>query len=210
MRVLLAEDSPHQRAVLEVLLGSWGYDPVPAVDGDEAWALLQQPDAPSLLVLDAVMPGIDGPELCRRLAAHRSSRPLHVLLLTSLTGPEDIERGLEAGADDYVKKPFDERELRARLNVGRRAVLLQRELEARVRQLEEAVARIRQLEGILPICSYCRKIREEEGPRQWQALETFFARRSKTKFSHDVCPDCYTQHVEPELRAFEREAEGGS
>lgn len=202
MNVLLAEDSPHQRAALEVLLEAWDYTVVSAADGQEAWALLQTADAPSLLLLDSVMPGLDGPELCRRLAPARAQRPLHVILLTSLAGAEDIERGLEAGADDYVKKPFDERELRARLSVGRRAVLLQRELEARMRQLEEAASRIRQLEGILPICSYCRRIREEEQKR-WQSIEAFVSRRSKAQFSHDVCPDCYRRHVEPELRALE-------
>lgn len=201
MRVLVAEDSPHQRAALEVLLETWGYDVVPAADGNEAWELLQEKDAPSLVLLDAVMPGADGPELCRRLAGQRALRPLHVILLTSLGDAEDIERGLEAGADDYVKKPFDERELRARLSAGRRSVLMQRELDARVRQLEEALSRIRQLEGILPVCSYCRKIREDE--QRWQSLETYVARRSKAKFSHDICPDCYVQHVEPELRALE-------
>lgn len=207
MNVLLAEDSPHQRAVLEVLLESWGYGVVAVADGEEAWAALQKPDAPSLLLLDSVMPGIDGPELCRRLALHRALRPLHVILLTSLAEAEDIERGLEAGADDYVKKPYEERELRARLSAGRRSVLLQRELEARVRQLEEAATRIRQLEGILPICSYCRKIREEEQQR-WQPIETYVSRRSKARFSHGICPDCYEQHVEPELRALKEGTAG--
>ena len=207
MKVLLAEDSSHQRAALEILLEDWGYEVVPVGDGDQAWAVLRQPDAPSLLLLDSVMPGLDGPDLCRRLADHRALRPLHVILLTTLSAPEDIERGLEAGADDYVKKPFDERELRARMSVGRRAVLLQQELDTRVRQLEDAATRIRQLEGILPICSYCRKIREE-GPQRWQPLETFISRRSKAKFSHDVCPDCFSRHVEPELKALEGGLEG--
>ncbi|HYE98447.1 MAG TPA: response regulator [Planctomycetota bacterium] len=207
MNVLLAEDSPHQRAVLEVLLESWGYGVVAVADGEEAWAALQEPNAPSLLLLDSVMPGIDGPELCRRLAPHRALRPLHVILLTSLAAAQDIEQGLEAGADDYVKKPFEERELRARLSAGRRSVLLQRELEARVRQLEEAASRIRQLEGILPICSYCRKIREDDQQR-WQPIETYVSRRSKARFSHGICPDCYEQHVEPELRALKEETPG--
>jgi phosphoserine phosphatase RsbU/P len=198
LKVLLAEDSREQREYLEILLGDWGY-PVAAVqDGEEAWRLLQSPDAPALLLLDSDMPGLTGPQICRRLRDTRSNKARHIILLTARATPEDVETGLDAGADDFVAKPFNEMELRARLRAGERHVLLQEELGRRVIEVEAALTRIRQLEGILPLCSYCKRIRE--GERAWQPLESFISRRSKAKFSHDICPDCWTYVVEPELK----------
>jgi CheY-like chemotaxis protein len=198
MKLLLAEDSGDQREFLEVLLGEWGFPVVSVKDGDEAWRLLQDADAPPLLLLDSVMPGLSGPQICRRLRETRSRRARHIILLTARATPEDVESGLDAGADDFIAKPFNETELRARLRAGERHVRLQQELGRRITEVESALERIRQLEGILPLCSYCRRIRENE--RAWQPLESFIARRSKTTFSHDICPDCWTYVVEPDLR----------
>jgi DNA-binding response OmpR family regulator len=195
--VLLAEDSPEQRDFLEILLIGWGFPVVLAKDGDEAWELLQKPDAPPLIILDSVMPGQSGPQICRRLRDSRAKRARHVILLTARAAPEDVESGLDAGADDFVAKPFNEMELRARLRAGERHVRLQEELGKRVVEVEKAIERIRQLEGILPLCSYCRRIRD--GETAWQPLECFIQRRSKTQFSHDICPDCWTYVVEPGL-----------
>jgi len=197
--VLLAEDSPEQRDFLEILLISWGFPVITARDGDEAWSLLQAPDAPSLVILDSVMPGLSGPQICRKLRDTRAKRARHVLLLTARAAPEDVETGLDAGADDFVAKPFNELELRARLRAGERHVRLQVELGKRVVEVEKALERIRQLEGILPLCSYCRRIRD--GETAWQPLECFIQHRSKTQFSHDICPDCWTYVVEPGLKS---------
>jgi CheY-like chemotaxis protein len=200
VNILVAEDSPHQRELVVFLLEQWGFDVVQAADGDRAWELLSRPDSPALALLDSVMPGLGGPELCRRLRDEVPARPRHLILLTSRTSPEDVEQGLEAGADDYVAKPFREGELRARLKAGRRSLDLKLRLADRVGELEGALLRIRQLEGILPVCSYCRRIHDADG--DWQSLETFLAARSRARFTHDICPTCYTDVVEPELRAF--------
>lgn len=201
VKVLLAEDSFDQREFLETLLTSWGFPVVTAKDGDEAWSLLQAPDAPALLLLDSIMPGASGPQICRRLRDTRAKRARHIILLTACAAPEDVENGLDAGADDFVAKPFNETELRARLRAGERHVRLQEELGRRVVEVEKAIERVKQLEGILPLCSYCKRIRE--GERAWQPLESFISRRSKTKFSHDICPDCWTYVIEPELKETE-------
>jgi CheY-like chemotaxis protein len=169
-------------------------------DGTRAWSALQEPDAPCLVLLDSVMPGESGPELCRRLRAEGPERPRHVVLLTSRSAPADLEQGLEAGADDYICKPFRESELRARLRAGQRAVGLQMRMADHAAELQAALDRIRQLEGVLPICSYCRKIRD--GESDWQSLERFLSSRSRAQFSHDICPSCYESVVEPELEAF--------
>src|SRR5437868_12426918 len=105
MRVLIAEDHLDSRRLLEAMFGKWGYEVASTADGDEAWAALEKPDAPSLLILDVMMPGIDGIEICRRLRKERGSLPLYIILLTAKAAQEQIVEGLEAGADDYITKP---------------------------------------------------------------------------------------------------------
>jgi diguanylate cyclase (GGDEF)-like protein len=130
MRVLVAEDDPVCRRVLEATLGSWGYEPVVTGDGAAAWQLLQAEDPPRMAILDWVMPGLDGNEICRMVRGRPGERYIYLLLLTAKTHKADLLRGLEAGADDYLIKPFDPPELRARLATGRRIVSLQSELIA--------------------------------------------------------------------------------
>src|SRR5439155_1751234 len=123
-------------------------------DGAAAWDALQREDAPNLAILDWMMPGLDGLEICRRARGRTNARPLYIILLTARAQRQDTIDGLGAGADDFVTKPFDPAELRARVSVGVRVVELQRELAARIADLEAALARVDQLHGILPICSY--------------------------------------------------------
>src|SRR5215467_3779776 len=141
--VLIAEDDPGSRRLLEAALRRWGHEVVATGDGDEAWTALQQPGAPSVAILDWMMPGVDGVEICRRLAAVGSSTPPYVILLTANARTADIVEGLEAGADDYVAKPFNHEELRARLIVAMRVVELRRKLAERVEALEAAIARVK-------------------------------------------------------------------
>ena len=131
MKILIAEDDMTSRAMLQAVLAKWGYDVTAASDGEQAWAALQEPTPPGLAVLDWEMPGLDGDELCRRLRAQERKEPLYLILLTSRGAPEDIVRGLEAGADDYIAKPYDNAELKARVDVGRRMLMLQNEMRER-------------------------------------------------------------------------------
>lgn len=203
MKVLLADDDLVSRCMLEATLASWGYHPVTAADGLEAWNLLQSPTAPPLAVLDWMMPGLDGIEVCRRLRATAAPQPTYVILLTARDAKADVVRGLEAGANDYVTKPFDRDELQARLKVGRTVVELQRSLAARVRELEEALTQVKQLRGLLPICCYCKKIRDDQN--YWQRVETYFTQHADVAFSHGICPDCMSRVVEPQLQALRRD-----
>ncbi len=132
MKVLIAEDDMVSRRLLEAMLARWGYDVVITRDGTEAWQVLQGPDAPPLAILDWMMPGIDGVEVCR-LVRQRVQEPyIYLLLLTTKGHRENIIEGLDAGADDYLTKPFDPHELQVRLRTGKRIVTLQAELiEAR-------------------------------------------------------------------------------
>ena len=127
-RVLIADDDAMFRRILQTWLESWGYRVVIAEDGEQAWSILQQEHAPELLILDWVMPGIDGTELCRRIREQQRSPYQYILLATGKDDKQDVVRGLEAGADDYLTKPFDRNELRARLRVGRRILTLQKDM----------------------------------------------------------------------------------
>ncbi len=139
LKVLAAEDNPVIQTVLQTMLTWWGYQPVIARDGLEAWRILQSENAPRLALLDWMMPGIDGVELCRRLRASAREPYTYILLLTARTDSRDLVEGMEAGADDYLTKPFNAHELRARLRAGSRIIQLQEQLlQAREALREQA------------------------------------------------------------------------
>ncbi len=127
-RVLIAEDDPVSRRVLGAFITKWGYDLVIASDGLEALRILQGPEAPQLAVLDWMMPGLEGPQVCQRIREHSDWPYVYVLLLTARAEKTDLLEGLEFGADDYLTKPFDSQELRGRLRVGERILDLQESL----------------------------------------------------------------------------------
>ena len=139
MRILVVEDDATARAILVNVLKKYGHDVMEAVDSDEAWKIMEQPGAPLLAILDWMMPGMEGPELCRRIREMRSDSPPYLILLTAKDSRDDIVHGLDAGADDYIAKPFDPSELRARVDVGQRMTEIQSKLvEAREAVVYEA------------------------------------------------------------------------
>ncbi len=138
MRVLIAEDDLTSRLMLQAALRKWGYDVCAVADGDAAWAAMQGQDAPQLLLLDWVMPGRDGLTLCRDLRQQARPLPLYIIMLTARGARGDIIQGLESGADDYIAKPYDSDELRARTQVGQRIL-----------ELQAAAAEEQRLHGVL-------------------------------------------------------------
>lgn len=128
MKILIAEDDAITLKMLERKLSSWGYEVVSFTDGNAAWEKLQQDDALNLLLLDWMMPGMDGIEICRKLKQQPKDTPTYIILLTARNQADDIVAGLDAGADDYIAKPFGNNELRSRVNVGRRIIALQNAL----------------------------------------------------------------------------------
>jgi phosphoserine phosphatase RsbU/P len=197
VRILVADDESVSRRILQSMLEDWGYSVKACTDGAVAWELLQCADPPPLVILDWVMPRMSGLEVCRKLRAVSKPCPTYVVLVTSKDQNADIVTGLDAGADDYIAKPFNREELRARVQVGERVVELQRRLAERVRELEAALADVKHLSGLLPICAYCKKIRNDQN--YWQQVEIYVSEHSEAQFSHGICPDCYETVVKTEL-----------
>jgi len=191
MRILVAEDDAVTRKLLESTLGRLGLDVITAADGNAAWNALETlkgKDAPELAVLDWMMPGLEGIQILRRLRTTPGFELLYVILLTSRTDKEDVAYGLAAGANDYIAKPFDPSELEARIRVGERMVKLQRSLAARVAELEVALAHVQRLQGLLPICSYCKKVRNETN--YWEQVDSYLTSHSDVQLTHGICPTC--------------------
>ena len=176
MKTLVAEDDGELREMLALLLRLEGYDVAEAASGLDAWEQFEKGRF-SLVLSDWLMPQLDGLELSRRIRATERPYYPYVILLTALTGKDHFLQAMSAGADDFISKPFDADELRAKLHAAERIVTLQ--------------DRVKRLEGILPTCMYCKKIRDEK--QIWVTIEEYITERSNAEFSHGVCPDCFTK-----------------
>src|SRR5215210_6215786 len=187
-RVLVAEDHYVSRHLLERNLMNWGFSVVTAEDGEAALGILEGNDSPPLAIIDWMMPKMDGLEVCARVR-QRIGRPyVYLILLTARSQKEEIAAGLEAGADDYVIKPFDPDELRARLTVGQRVVGLERTLARKVQDLETALSDVKRLKSLLPICMYCKSVRDDKD--YWHQIEEYIYSETGADFSHGICPNC--------------------
>ncbi len=200
MRILIAEDDPVSRHILTINLTNWGHEVVTAVNGLEAWRTSQEKNAPRLAILDWMMPEMEGPEVCRRMRELPATIPPYIILLTARQGAKEVIEGMQAGADDYLSKPYHCDELRVRLQVGVRMIELQTKLADRIDKLEEALEQVKRLQGIIPICGYCKKIRDDQD--YWQNVESYVATHSEAEFSHSVCPSCFAKIVQPQLDSY--------
>ncbi len=195
-RILVADDDETSLRMVTFLLEKFGYEVLTATNGNEALAEMRGPDAPPIAILDWVMPELNGVDVIRLIRGQTGFRP-YLLLLTVKDETQDKVEGLEAGADDYLIKPIDPAELRARVNVGERILDMQRRMDHQVHDLKNALDEIKALKGILPICSYCKKIRDDEG--YWEQVEVYMRDRVGVDFSHSICPECMDKYF-PELR----------
>jgi len=173
MNILIADDDAFSRLILQATLQHLGHTVVAAQDGLHAWEIFQQSYFP-VLISDWLMPHLDGLELCRTIRDCNQTTYTYIILLTALDGKANYLEAMDAGADDFITKPFDAEQLAARLHVAERILGLRQH--------------IKRLEGLLPICAYCKKIREQD---QWQQLESYISAHSDANFSHGICPDCY-------------------
>ena len=177
MHILIADDDRTTTVMLGRTLESWGFRVSIVHDGVAAWARMTEVEPPALVIADWMMPGLDGLEICRRIRAASVASYAYVILLTARTSRQDLVEGLEAGADDYLTKPFDPDELRARIHVGQRTLAL--------------IGSIKQLTGLLPICSYCKRIRSDQN--YWEQVDSYIAQHTDVRFSHSICPACYAR-----------------
>ena len=187
MKILIAEDEMTSRKILEKTLSKVGYQVIAVEDGLKALSLFQK-DIPDMLITDWMMPDLDGLELCRKVREMNLPSYVYIILWTALTQKENIIMGLDAGADDYIIKPFDKTELLARVRAGERVIQLERSLRQKNRELSDALAHVKQLKGLLPICMFCKKIRNDEN--YWLQIEDYVAKHSEADFSHGICPEC--------------------
>jgi phosphoserine phosphatase RsbU/P len=188
VRILIADDDPTSLATLTSILLRHGDEVVATSGGAEALEVLRQPDAPRLAILDWIMPGIDGMEVIRRVRAIETDQPPHIIILTAKDDKANVVEGLSLGADDYVCKPYDPGELRARIDVGRRMLDLRARLAEHVRELQHALNEVQTLRGILPICANCKSIRDDHG--YWRRVEVYVSEHSEAEFTHGICPEC--------------------
>lgn len=184
MRILVAEDDDTSRLLLGKTLKKLNHEVTFTKDGHEAWSTFKADPKHALVITDWMMPGMTGLELCRNIRGMRLPDYTYVFILTTLSGKGRFLEGMEAGADDFITKPFDSDELAARLRVAERILGLEK--------------RLVRLEGLLPICSYCKKIRD--GSNEWSSVETYVQQRSEASFSHSICPNCF-ESVVGELEA---------
>ena len=196
MKILIADDDVTSRSLLEAVLRKLGYAVVSASDGLDALEKMQKDGAPDIVLLDWIMPGMDGIEVCRLYREAHPNAPKYIIILTARDSKSDTVQGLVAGANDYITKPFDNSELIARLGVGRRFVDMQKKLAERVEELGRALDHVKQLQGILPICMYCRKIRSDK--ESWHGIEQYIEENTSAEFSHSICPEC-VEKLYPEI-----------
>ena len=237
LEILVVEDSPTQALQLTSLLKEAGYQVLTAKDGAEALGKVND-SPPALVISDIMMPEMDGYELCRHIKAKPETKNIPVILITSLTEPEDIVKGLECGADNFVTKPYEEELLLSQVeymmvnrsirkdfrsemaievffagkkhlinsdriqildllfSVYENSLQQKRDLEKANQKLTEALETIKTLQGIIPICANCKKIRDDKGA--WNQMEAYISQHSEAKFSHSICPKCI-EELYPEL-----------
>jgi phosphoserine phosphatase RsbU/P len=189
VKILIAEDEFTTRMMVQVCLENWGYRVESVTNGNDAWAVLQKPDAPHIAILDWEMPELDGVEVCRRAKEMETVNPPYILLLTSRDSKIDIVRGFDAGADDYMTKPFNDNELRARVRVAERLVRTQSSLAESVAELKEALNQVEMLEHGIEVCRECEKILSPYDG-EWHRFRDMVENGTDPRFIVNACPSC--------------------
>jgi PleD family two-component response regulator len=185
--VLIVDDNHKNLQVLGTILQELSYEVAFSDNGALALSIAEKL-LPDLILLDVMMPEMDGFEVCRRLKLKPEVHSIPVIFLTAKTDPESIVAGFECGAVDYVTKPFNRNELLARVKTHVLLHRSKRALREKNETLEKALAEIKTLRGIIPICANCKKIRDDEGA--WKQIESYIQSHSEASFSHGICPDC--------------------
>ncbi|MBI4867192.1 MAG: response regulator transcription factor [Candidatus Wallbacteria bacterium] len=193
MRVLIAEDERSVLSYLEGLVREWGFEVEGYENGQQAFDALAGQDGPKLLLLDWMLPGLTAIDITQKLRAVETDVPHYVIIITVLGGQEKLAEAFAVGVNDFIAKPFGMLELQARLEAGARTIQLQEKLVARARELEDALSNVKTLRGLLPICSYCKSVRDDKN--YWQQVEKYLSAHAEVRFTHGICPECLSRVV---------------
>lgn len=179
MKILIAEDDPVSAKILQFTLENAGHFAIVTSNGRAAWDQFDR-EPVRVIVSDWMMPEMDGIELCAKVRARPKTDYTYFILLTAIhTGRENLRKAMDAGVDDFLTKPLDREGVMMRLRVAERII--------------EFTQQIRQLKELIPICMYCKKVRDDSN--YWQAVESYIAHHTGSNFSHGICPDCFEKHV---------------
>ena len=208
MKILLTEDDPVSMRLMVRHLDQ--FELVTATDGNSAWELYQNDPEIRMAVLDWMVPELSGVDVCRRIRSlEKDSKRLrtYILIVTAKAAKEDIVEGLSAGADDYITKPFNRSEFMARIDVGCRMIDLEDKLASQIVELEATIAHIQRLQGLLPICAYCKKIRDTAN--YWHQVEAYISEHTDVLFTHSICPECLKKHFPTVKIEAQEDADSG-
>ena len=189
--LLAVDDNPHNLRLLLGILSQQGYHVRPAASGRMALTAAYA-SPPDLVLLDIRMAHMDGYEVCQHLKADNRTRDIPIIFLSALSDVSKKVKAFEVGGVDYITKPFQSEEVLMRVATHLKIQALQKSLREKVGQLEDALTKIDTLHGLLPICSYCKNIRDDAG--YWQQVEVYIAQHSSAEFSHSICPNCLKRH----------------
>ena len=179
MKILVAEDDPVSVKILQFTLQHWGHEVLCAGNGEEAWEAFDK-EPVRVIVSDWMMPGVDGLELCKKVRGRSKTEYTYFILLTANnTGRDNLRMAMDAGIDDFLTKPLDREAIYMRLRVAERIL--------------QFTTEIRQLKELIPICMYCKRVRDDRD--YWQQVETYIHHQTGTNFSHGICPDCFNRQL---------------
>lgn len=198
--LLIVDDDPDILAATSQIARSAGYKVIEAATGRDALetARTQKPD---IILLDVILPDISGIEVCRQIKGNLLLDGTFVILTSGMaTASERQADGLDAGADGYIARPVSNRELEARIDAMVRIMHAERERDRLIHELEQALAKVKQLKGLLPICMHCKKIRDDKG--YWNQIEAYIQEHTDAEFSHSICRDCAQEHY-PDLDLYD-------
>ena len=187
MDILIADDDKATRMILGSMLQQLGHTPAHAEDGQQALNLLENSNF-RILILDWNMPVLNGLGVCERIRSRDSGRYIYIIFVSIRDQSQDIVQALDAGADDYISKPYDHAELSARIRAAVRIITLQQDLRTKIDELEKALKEVRVLRGLIPICAYCKRVRTDKG--YWEQVESYISDHTDAEFTHGICPDC--------------------
>lgn len=190
--ILVVDDQPANLKVLMQVLQDADFHILIANSGKRALQLVSR-QLPDIILLDVMMSGIDGFETCRRLKQNPETAAIPVIFMTALNNLDDELNGFDAGGVDYITKPFHQQKVLARLKAQLTIRRQQQIILEKNEQLNRALAEIKQLSGILPICCKCKKVREDNG--YWKQVERYISEHSDAEFTHGFCPECYEEEI---------------